>query len=463
MAEEKKVYVEEEQAGSFTLKNYFRGIKRFKWWVIGSTVACAVLGFVGFKFVLNPSMAKLTASFKFDLAGKTEDDENYRLIDGSVFNYYDIVSKENLQKAKDADKEKFSKIDVDDLYSNGAISVEKVVTQYVTNSEDNIGVKFTVKASLGSFPNVEVGSDYLYTLINLPKDISSAAISNYSMNCYILDTRAEEAFDKQITALSKQYNKVSSVYYELQNKFGGNANSGVNSKSLVELLDDFSNRYDMGAITSIKLAESSLTANKFVNYVEGKEAEKISELHALCKSYIDALRTYESDEKIYSKSLEDLSQAQNINMSNTEYSARCLELEQKVTSCKQQIEKLKIQLDLYGYEKSGDEWVFNASKDSAIKNLTDKDPTWVASNNAFKTTLEGLATSLLEDRETATKAYKNAYSVYSNKVTILDSGYVSLEKHISSILSAPVGALLGFLVSSIVTTFVYAYKVKKED
>ena len=463
MAEEKKVYVEEEQAGSFTLKNYFKGIKRFKWWVIGSTVVCAVLGFIGLKFIINPSTNKLVATYKYELAGTTEDQETYRLVDGSIFNYYDIVSKENLQKVKDSNPSKFKAIDVEKVYSKNAITVEKVVKSFVNNSEDYVDVSFKATASVGAFPSVEIGSAFLYEVINSAKTISTEAINNYAMNCYILDNRANETFEKQINALTKQYNQINNTYGSLQSLFGTSANTGVDNKRLYEMQDLFRNRYDEGTVNSVKLTEGAWKANQFVNYKEGKETEKIAELHTLARSYIKALHTYESDYDAYSVALQELAKAQNINMTDSEYIARCLELEGKVTSNKQQIDKIKDQLDFYGYEEVGNEWKFEPTKPSAIKKLTDKDPSWVADNKAFAGRLESLAVSLLADRDTATTVYKNTYSLYSNKVTLSDSGYVSLEKHISSVLGAPIGAVVGFLISSIVTTFVYAYKVKKED
>ena len=463
MAEEKIVQSEEVSTGSFTLKNYFRGIKRFKWWVIGSTAICAVLGFIGIKYIVNPMTNKLTVSYKYELAGESEDGETYRLVDGSVFNYYDVVSKENLQKVKDSDPEKFKAIDVDKVYNDNGIVVAKVVTSFVDNSEDYVDVSFKATASVSAFPSVSLGRDFLYAVINSPKQISTEAINNYSMNCYISDNRANETFEKQINALLKQYSKIYDVYSTLQYQFGASANTGVENKHVFEIFDLFRDKYDAGTVTTVELAEGSWKANKYVNYEEGKEAEKIVELHGLANSYIHALHVYESDYEIYSESLKELVKAQNINMSDSEFNERCLYLEQKATSSKQQADKIKAQLDLYGYELSGDEWVFNPSKSSAIKNLTDKDPTWVANNKAFAASLESLATSLLEDRETATTVYRNTYSLYSNKVTLSDSGYVALEKHISSVLGAPIGAIAGFLISSIVTTFVYAYKVKKED
>ena len=109
MAEEKKQeqqvleeIVEEEYKENqhkFTFLKYIKSIARYKWWVIGFSLAGALAGYLGFRFILNPARRTLTATYTYDLAGSYTDNDTIRFIDGTLFNIYDLSSQENLQSA----------------------------------------------------------------------------------------------------------------------------------------------------------------------------------------------------------------------------------------------------------------------------------------------------------------------------------------------------------------------------
>ena len=218
MPVENKNFVEESQQSSFNFKNYCRGIKSYKWWVIGSTVVCAVLGFVGFKFVINPIRSNYAIQYNYQLAGKTDDGVTFTLIDGTTFDQYDIASKANLQAVKDSNS-KFKNVDVDKIFTEGLINVKKIVE---TNKDDpnQTEVSFKATAKPRAFKNGSVGREFLFALINYPVEISTKAIEKYNINDFINANWSNLSWVDGIKELDKQYNKINEVYTELQANFG---------------------------------------------------------------------------------------------------------------------------------------------------------------------------------------------------------------------------------------------------
>ena len=108
---------ENSKQSSWSFKNFFKGVKHFKWWVVGATVLGTICGFVGFKYILNPSTKQLTATYTYNLAGKEETDGSVRLVDGTLFNYNDIVSYNNLKDTRLSNLKLYEKVDIDKIYN----------------------------------------------------------------------------------------------------------------------------------------------------------------------------------------------------------------------------------------------------------------------------------------------------------------------------------------------------------
>ena len=109
----------EEEPSKWTFLNYFKSIAHFKWWVIGFTLFGALAGFLGFRFILNPMRKTLSATYSYNLAGEYIDDDTIRFIDGSLFNPYELTSKDNLEKVKTS-KDKYSSVNINEISSANA-------------------------------------------------------------------------------------------------------------------------------------------------------------------------------------------------------------------------------------------------------------------------------------------------------------------------------------------------------
>ena len=478
MAEKVIIKEETDSSSSFNFKNYLAGIKKFKWWVLGFTVGCAVVGFIGFKFILNPMRSVFTGTYKYELAGKMEENGSYRLIDGTTFDYQDVVSKEVLEEVK-ASREEYKSIDVEKIHKNNAITVERILESSKnskTQEETTVDISYKITAKTNVFPKGDVGKQFVDDLVNYPKQMSTKAIENCGITSYIDDSTKNESFEKQLYALRNQYNAIVASYKELSADFSGMTSTGQPGESVSSAYSSFLSKYSDGAIDAVKVLEGRMYADFYVNYEVGHEDEKILEIREICRSYIDNIKTYEAEYKLQQQLLEDYLAARPFSTTtqNEEVLGEIAELKEKVLELNEACTRIRKQLNSYGYfEASEGVWEDRSvpwgdppqpAVPCVLKNLADKDPTWVSKNNAFRTEIKSLLDSLKEDRESATKVYKNVYSLHRNKVSMIESGYIATDKYIPDVIGLVGLAVVGFVITTLVTTGVYiSKKDKKED
>lgn len=463
MAEDKVMIKEVETSSSFTFKNYVSSIKKYKWWVVGATALSAVIGYLGFKFVLNPIRSVFSGTYKYELAGKVEENGSYRLIDGTTFEYQDIVSKDVLDAVKNS-KEEYKKIDVDKIYKSNAIVVERLLES--STSETSVDVSYKITAKTNAFPRGEIGKEFIKDLVNYPKQASTKAIENCSIISYIDDSTKNESFEKQIYALKNQYNAIVGSYKELSTDFTGMTSTGEEGQSISSAFNSFLSRYTDGSIDSVKVLEGKMYSDFYVNYVAGQETTKINEIKLLCESYATSKNSIDGEIKIKEDRLDALLGARPFEAASQDHVKEIMELNEKVIELKETSDRLVNQLHYYGfyYNEGTKKWEDQSGTHPCVLAYLDSAPLgWPERNTAFKNDLSNLLDSLSAERESATKVYKNVYSLHRNKVSMTGSGYISTDKHISSVVGAVGLAVVGFVVTTLITTAVYVSKKDKNE
>lgn len=463
MEEKQEVYIETTKPSSWNLKNYFKSIKKFKWWVVGSTLVCALLGFGSFKFILNPMKSTISATFSYNLAATREGNDSYRFIDGTVFNFTDIISKENLVAIKNSDPEKFSSVDVDKLFRENTIKLEKVQDERREETLKEENVSFVISAKSKSFKNDDIGKDFLYAVLTYPKQISTKAIGNYSVINYLSNFVGTDAFEKQIAILKNQYNAVRDTYYGLTVEFGSSVIVDGSGAKLYELINLFNAEHSNGTLHDVDLLLDKMYSNYFLNYEEGKEAEKIDEIKSLTDSYIESVKTAEQELDLYKSRLADLISANVINIVDSDYVSKVLSYSQSIESYSKTVEQLKKQLKLYGMveDEYGKFVPDTTAPINLINVLETKDTDWISKNNAFKLEIKAAYDTLAADSTNVTNAYKSLFSNYKNKIILHDYGYVVKNGSLSSFIGAGAGLVLGFVASSLIVTAIYIEKYEK--
>ena len=473
MAEEKKqeqvvqeVIEEEyiEEPGRWTFLKYIKSIAKFKWWVIGFTLFGALAGYLGFRFLLNTEQKVLSATYTYDLAGSYTDSDTMVFIDGTLFNPYELTSRDNLQKIKD-NNEKYASVDIDKIIANSAIVISKNAT--LLNEKDttsNVEINYVISAKAKYFKTDELGKSFLYDVINLAKDLSTNAINNYEGKIVFADNFDTLTFDRQIGLLSDQYSTTYSSYSELIGTFGYVASGNANGTKLNELLTGFVSQYYISGVSSFaSVLTGQKDANKYVNYVIGQEETKIEEIHNLCISYIQTIKNNKKSIAVYEDRLDKLLASTSFIGSDSNVSGQITLLNSQITSLELSNSELDKELNNNGYFVNGSgEYAFDPSnEDTTIYKLTQKEAGWVNANKLFGETIRNYKSSLMLNNEELTNTYKYCYSQYKNKINIQNGGYIALTGKVSNILGAGIGLAAGFVISSIVTSLVYVYREEK--
>ena len=473
MAEEKKqeqqveVIEEEyvEEPNRWTFLKYIKSIARFKFWVIGFTVFGALAGYLGFRLVLNPEKKVLSASYTYDLAGKFTDSDTMSFIDGTLFNPYELNNKENLEKVKDSD-EKYASIDINKIVLDNAIVISKNAT--ILNEKDTTGnsieINYVITAKAKYFKNDDLGKDFLFDVINLAKDLSTAAINNYEAKSAFTDNFNTLSYDREIALLDEQYDYIFESYEDLIATFGPVASGNNDGKKLTELHTNFASQYYVSGVSSFtEILTGQKDANKFVNYETGHEAEKIEEIHALCSSYVQTIKNNLNSIAVYEDRLDKLLNSPSIIGTDTNVSQQITNLNKIIIELKLSNAKIDKELNNNGYFLNGSgDYVFDVlNTDTTIYKLNEKDANWVKANSEFGQTIIEYKNNLVTNSNSLTSTYKYCYSQYKNKINIQNGGYVTLGGKVSNIAGAGIGLLVGFVISSLTVSFVYIYKEEK--
>ena len=98
------------------------------------------------------------------------------------------------------------------------------------------------------------------------------------------------------------------------------------------------------------------------------------------------------------------------------------------------------------------EYVFDATDtNNACYQLTEKDPTWVANNDAYALALADGRNQLENERQEATSVFKFLYTHYNNGASILGTGRVQVKGSVNWVIGLVCGLVIGFALSTFVT------------
>ena len=474
MEEKKNVIIFQDESGKKTSKWSWekcgRGIKRHKWWVIGTTIVVGALGLLANEFVLNRQTQKLNARYIYNLA--TEVDEKTgveRYIDGSLFNYASVISKANLEDVKNSN-DAFAKINVAKIVKDNAINITKEINYQFDENDKPIKetrtVEYTITAKAKYFPTKEVGKEFIEAVIASPVASSSKAIKNYSVTSYIDDDFASLTLNQKVRLLKSQYKTIEETFENLEKKFSSSAVGNENGDTINKLFVNFKTKNSTGSSTKVDSLMGALYANSYVDYKEGEEAKIAAQIDALCKSYAQVYSNKQSDLNSLKSSLTALSNTSLIQTvtDGSEYLDTIIKLNEQILLLEDEIEDVAKVLNYGGYYLNSDGvFVFdNTDTTNAIYHLNHLTPEWVNGCKAFVEDLQATTTSLQADCEKTTAVYRYSYENYQNSVTIQETGSVQVKGGITMFVGLAAGLVLGFAVSTFVVTAIEVYKKEEE-
>lgn len=448
---------EEKKVRRLTLSSWAKGIVNYKWWVIGATALTGFAGFAGVKWGANRIRETLTVSYSYNLATESGSDKVERFVNGQVFDYSSVVSKEAYEFAKSQD-ESLANVDVDALYSRSPISVVRNI-----NSDYDNEITYTLSAKVSAFKNTELGKKFMMGLIKYPLYLSDKAIDGYEVTSYILPSYNNSGYLEKAAAIEKQSDAISQSYNLLKAKYGESVAINDKGQTLNQTISYFE---DVASIASSM--RSTILSNYFVDYEEGKEAERAAQIENEAKIQI---KNYETKSTEKDTKLELLKSMENATIVSTltnesEYVKAMLSLKDEIESISKELSNIKNSLNWAGYIQNDDgKFIVDPSDDYSCRyrlNHIDSFAGWAEDNKVFGEKLSLMGRLLTAETSEASKTFHYVYS-QNNSLTVWGSGNVAVANSIPWVFGLVGGLVLGFVVTSLITGTVQGSKMLKEE
>ena len=232
-----------------------------KWVWIVSTVLVFLIGVLGVYFLYNRNEEKYVASFAYDIPSISGG--NY--VNGTIFDYRDIVSTDNLQRVKDSDKEKFGSIDVEDM--------EPEIVRYVVNENNMTSINYEVQIEKKYFSSLKQAKAFFTTLINTPYDLTMQYLeaSDYTYNLVQMDIAND--LEQKIQLLLDQYLYIQNQYSALVSTYSNAlVSSSLKIMDYSKSLDLKMTESDLNALINLVQKEGLIDSNND-KYIEGLRIE----------------------------------------------------------------------------------------------------------------------------------------------------------------------------------------------
>ena len=407
-----------------TLGEICRIIFRRVWWVIGVTAAFLLITVLLVQFWYNPNNRQYTVSYNIRFpdssSGLYPDGTPLRVTDsvllGSLTEIKSGTYSEGEENAPD-----FSDIDIEDMVENDAISLTAVTTEASDSGEaDWSGYRLTV--SYKYFKDSAQAVAFIKKIAEYPIDkaqyIVENALYNYNLTQYDVGT----TYEAKIAALINQKNYVMSIYDFIKNNYGETYRPlGASDKTITDYINEASTIFDSRIQSAYY---NTVTANY---YVWDTETYKLT-----ANASIEATRIEIANNEAIVSALEE----------------KIAELDKNGTAF-DQIEAYHEKIASYVERNTQLETSIKTTEETLAKiEIYENDPQAVEDKAEFDAQLDSTRAQLATLTETA-KSLRIA--TYQNESTVLYvNNMIETEGGINILVAAVVGAVLGFIIVSVV-------------
>lgn len=407
-----------------TLGEICRIIFRRVWWVIGVTAAFLLITVLLVQFWYNPNNRQYTVSYNIRFpdssSGLYPDGTPLRVTDsvllGSLTEIKSGTYSEGEENAPD-----FSDIDIEDMVENDAISLTAVTTEASDSGESGwSGYRLTV--SYKYFKDSAQAVAFIKKIAEYPIDkaqyIVENALYNYNLTQYDVGT----TYEAKIAALINQKNYVMSIYDFIKNNYGETYRPlGASDKTISDYINEASLIFDSRIQSAYY---NTVTANY---YVWDTETYTLT-----ATASIEATRIEIANNKAVVAALE----------------AKIAELDKNGTAF-DQIEAYHEKIASYVERNAQLETSIKMTEETLDKiKIYESDPQAVEDKAEFDAQLDSTRAQLATLTETA-KSLRIA--TYQNESMVLYvNNVIETEGGINIIIAAVVGAVLGFIIVSVV-------------
>lgn len=207
-------------------------------------------------FVYNPRRVNYEARFNYNWFGI----ENGKYANGTIFNYYDIISLDNLKRVKDSN----------DAYSN--INIEGISEHIKVEVDDN---QYQIKASGVYFKNDAQAKSFLEDLIKLPYQTALDLNFDFTANLSGFD-RAKKISSK-LDYLENQINLVLKGYKDMISYFGDIEINEFHLSNLYRTAEVFATNNDLKEYRYIAYQNYYMTEEEYNSTIKEREALKMEQ------------------------------------------------------------------------------------------------------------------------------------------------------------------------------------------
>lgn len=467
--EENEYQYEIEQPSKWTLKKICQSTWHHKWWVLGFTVGFAVVGYLGTRFLINPSRQTVSSTFTYNLTTTTDSDESLRFADGTLFNYEDLISTNTLETIKAGDED-FKNVDIDVLASGASVSIDGYEDSSTGAFVPYSPTKYTLSFQLSPFGSSDVARKFVEDLTYYPVSLSIAAVENYSVSNVLTASFDNLTFENQVSALEDQYDLYNQAYATLSDFYGSSVSCNEEGQTLSSAITEFRNSFVYLNGTVFSRLTSQIEEYNLFNYAVGQEDAAISSIEEIYLYYVQTIRTNLRTIEVYQAELDTLLSGQSV-LDGGAVDSRMATLSSNITSLKQaNLDYLEL-LERYGYDVEtfrADQTETNLSAISvaesgtgviqmlqAAKEGTTVGQEWAARCVSVKEDISETKTLLTGSIATSFKeTFQYVHKTYNNNVNYETAGIISVDGAINPWLVTAGLAVVAFVVTVLIVTYI---------
>lgn len=408
------------------------------------TVVLFILVVVGVKYVYNPGATTYSVKFSYENIPYLA---NGKYVDGSSFNYRDIINRDTVNKVVE-ENEEFKSVNLDVLFGTNKFNISEVIT-YAKEGDPTSSILdryLMIEAPYKAFNNEDEAVNFLTKLIMNPVEKDKELVNKLSYDANFELMQSSTSYSLELSSLTNQVNLILSGYDSLISQYGD---------TVVYLNNE-----------------------QIVDYTTGGVQYKLSQLKTRLNNKLTECGFYSLSNELSSQGYIKNPDAERVVLEN-----KIISLEEENKNLGIRIEALQTQLDnILQASSSSQIIVTDAIKDlvNEITSLTNQkvnnqieitackkkietiNSSDLTASNAFGERLKSIEEMLKKETSTYTSVAKYIYLRDAN-VVYLNSNIIDTNGGFSTSLVLVAGAFVGLFVGVVVAGVTGYLKVKKEE
>ncbi len=205
--------MEEREEDGITLGRLLSVLFGRKIIILIATISTLVVGLLFITLYYNRGKQTYTSQFNINCVGVNDG----RYIDGSVFDYRDLVSRDTLNEIKNSNQ-KYSKINIDALISSDNIKIDLIEEK--NKNDETVRKYYQITAKKKLFENELIARDFINDIANYPITKTIAMTDSINYYSFLENFQTANVYSTQIQYLQNQYDYIIKNYDSLIESYG---------------------------------------------------------------------------------------------------------------------------------------------------------------------------------------------------------------------------------------------------